>query len=87
MPCHIALPEISETFDQSGHITHLLAVQRLHTPRVPGPGAEVKTVGQTNPFGSSLSGAIRPSRKVQCCLACSARLGREYVRDYVDLWG
>jgi hypothetical protein len=25
MPCDIALPEISETFSQSGHITHLLA--------------------------------------------------------------
>jgi len=43
MPCHIALPEISETFGQSGHITHLLAGEAAsHTPQVPEPDNEVK---------------------------------------------
>jgi hypothetical protein len=43
LPCHIALPEISETFGQSGHITHLLAGEAAsHTAQVPGPGDRVK---------------------------------------------
>jgi hypothetical protein len=53
MPCHIALPEISETFGQSGHITHLLAGEAAsHTPQVPEPDNEVN--GRPDrPCGSS----------------------------------
>jgi hypothetical protein len=69
MPCHIALPEISETFGQSGHITHLLAGEAASHAA----GAEARrcgqTVGQTDPFGSS----------------CRARCGPAEVSVVVDI--
>jgi hypothetical protein len=78
MPCHIALPEISETFGQSGHITHLLAGEAAsHMPQVPEPDNEVN--GRPDrPVRKLLLGAMRPGRS-QCYLACFAWPGREYV--------
>jgi len=69
MPCHIALPEISETFGQSGHITHLLAGEAAsHTPQVPEPDNEVKRSARPT-RAEFLLGAMRPGRS-QCYLAC-----------------
>jgi hypothetical protein len=82
MPCHIALPEISETFGQSGHITHLLAGEAAsHTPQVPEPDDEFER--SARPVRKLLLGAMRPGRS-QCYLACSAWPGRNMYGRYVD---
>jgi hypothetical protein len=76
MPCHIALPEISETFGQSGHITHLLAGEAAsHTPQVPGP--EMRSNGRPRPTRSEARIGRVAARPKSALFACSARPGRE----------
>jgi hypothetical protein len=73
MPCHIALPEISETFGQSGHITHVLAGEAAsHTPPVPGARDEVNRARPTR----SESRVGRDAAPAEVSVVWHAPLGR-----------